>query len=122
MIERKENMPDSLLHQKCVPCEGGTEPLKKEEEDLYYEQTPDWTIIREGVHQLVREFEFKNFREVLDVVNKIGEIAESEGHHPNLYIHDWKKLKVELTTHAIGGLSINDFILAVKIDEMVRSK
>lgn len=113
-------MSDSLLHKKCVPCEGGTEPLKKEEEDLYYEQTPDWTIIREGVHQLVREFEFKNFREVLDVVNKIGEIAESEGHHPDLYIHDWKKLKVELTTHAIGGLSINDFILAVKIDEMLK--
>lgn len=111
-------MASDLSKQKCVPCEGGTKPLSREEEELYHEQTSEWRIDRENIHQLVREYELKNFRDVLDFVNKIGELAEEEGHHPNLYLHDWKKLRIELTTHAIGGLSVNDFILAVKIDEM----
>ncbi len=113
------NTPLSQKH--CVPCEGGTEPLTIEREDELLSAVPDWEILRVEPHQIVRELVFKNFREVLSFVHQVGGLAESEGHHPNLYLHDFKKLRLELYTHAIGGLSENDFIMAVKIDELLKS-
>jgi 4a-hydroxytetrahydrobiopterin dehydratase len=73
-----------------------------------------WQVIDD--YQLLREFRFENFKQALDFVNKVGKTAEKEGHHPDIYIYDWKKVRLTLTTHAIGGLSINDFVLASKID------
>lgn len=103
-----------LKQQKCVPCEGGQEPLKREEFGQYLEQVEEWTVVEDK--KLEREFVFRNFKEAIGFVNKVADLAESEGHHPDLLVHDWKYLKIELTTHAIGGLSINDFVMAVKID------
>jgi 4a-hydroxytetrahydrobiopterin dehydratase len=112
-------MTTDLTHQKCVPCEGGVEPLKPAEFKVYLDSVNGWTVIEDN-KKIEKEFIFKNFREVLKVVNQIGEIAEAEGHHPDLNIHDFKKLTVMLWTHAINGLSINDFILAAKIDQAVK--
>lgn len=103
-----------LINQKCIPCEGGMDPLKREEFTPYLTQVSSWLVVDDK--KLTREFIMKNFKEVIDLVNRIAAIAESEGHHPDLFIHDWKYLTVTLTTHAIGGLSINDFVMAVKID------
>ena len=108
----------ALKQGHCVPCEGGATPLTEIEENNYHDATPNWEIARAGVHQLVREFVFKDFKETIAFINKIAEIANAEDHHPNLYLHDYKKLKVELYTHAIGGLSTNDFIVAAKINEI----
>jgi 4a-hydroxytetrahydrobiopterin dehydratase len=107
----------SLLDQKCKPCEGGVDPLKPDEFSVYLDSVKEWQVIEQN-KKIQKEFTFKNFKQVLDVVNKIGEVAESEGHHPDLNIHDFKKLTVTLWTHAIGGLSINDFIVAAKIDRL----
>lgn len=111
--------PEALKKGHCVPCEGGTSPLTEQEENMYRDATPHWEIKREGTHQLVREFTFKNFKEVIAFVNKVADTANAEDHHPNLYIHDYKHLEIKLHTHAIGGLSTNDFILATKIDDLL---
>lgn len=111
---------DSLKQGHCVPCEGGTAPLTEAEENNYHDATPEWQIHREGTHKITRDFAFKNFKEAVAFINKIADIAESEGHHPNINLHDYKKVTIELSTHAIGGLSTNDFILAVKINELLK--
>lgn len=111
--------PTDLQSHHCVPCEGGTAPLNKEEEDNYYSATPSWQLERQQVpHHVKKEFKFKNFKEAIIFVNKVAELAESEGHHPDFYIF-YNLVKLELSTHAINGLSENDFIMAVKIDELV---
>jgi 4a-hydroxytetrahydrobiopterin dehydratase len=114
--------PDGLTQGKCVPCEGGTEPLSIEDQDKYKSAVEKWELDRSSIHQLKREITFENFRDVLAAVNKIGQLAETEGHHPNLYLHDYKKLRIELCTFAIKGLSMNDFILAAKIDELIEAQ
>lgn len=105
----------------CVPCEGTEAPLTNELEDQYHSATPDWTLDRSGEHKITREVQTKNFMDAVSLINKIAEIAESEGHHPNLSIFEYKHLKIELYTHAIKGLSMNDFIVAVKIDELLNA-
>lgn len=107
----------NLLQQKCVPCEGGEEPLKKSEFEVYLTQVSDWAVVYDD-KAIERDFKFKNFKEALVFVNKVGEIAESEGHHPDIYLHNWRKVKLTLSTHAIKGLSVNDFILAAKVDKL----
>ena len=110
---------DELKKHHCVPCEGGTAPLNEEEENNYYSATPSWELQRKEVpHTLRKDFSFKNFVEAMKFVSKVGELAESEGHHPDFHIF-YNKVKLELYTHAIKGLSENDFIMAVKIDELV---
>lgn len=110
---------ESLLKGHCVPCEGETEPLTEAEENNYHDAISKWEINRDAVHRLIREFEFQNFKEAITFINKVADIAETEGHHPNIHLHDYKKLTIELYTHAINGLSTNDFILAVKINELL---
>ncbi len=105
-----------LTKQKCVPCEGGVEPLKRNEFEQYLEQVKEWTVLEDK--ELQREFKFKDFGEALAFINKVGQIAEEEGHHPDFYLHGWNKVRFNLATHAIGGLSINDFVLASKIDQL----
>lgn len=106
-----------LASRHCVPCEGGDSPLSDTEEDKLKKEVPDWALLRDGVHKLRREFKFKNFREAIDFVNKVAKIAESEGHHPDIYIF-YNKVDIELFTHAVGGLSENDFIMCAKIDKL----
>lgn len=104
-----------LKSKKCVPCEGGVKPLTPDEYGAYLRnELSGWTDIDEK--KIEKEFKFKNFREALSFVNKVGDLAESEGHHPDIALHNWNKVKLTLSTHAIGGLSENDFILASKID------
>ena len=101
-----------LSQKKCQPCEGGTEPLNTEEANILLEQIPSWAI-KSG--HVFNKFKFKDFKEAMDFVNKVADIAEQEGHHPDIKI-SWNKVDIELWTHAIDGLSENDFILAAKID------
>ncbi len=108
-----------LFQKKCVPCEGGVPPLTIEESKKLLQQvSSNWQLEPKRIYA---DFKFKNFKEALSFVNKIGEIAESENHHPDIFL-TYGKVKVELWTHAIGGLSENDFILAAKIDEILNSE
>ena len=106
-----------LAQKKCVACEGGTAPLSREEAEVLLKQVSAWTLSGDS-RWISKELKFKNFVEAMEFANKITSIAETEGHHPDLQV-SWGKLVVELTTHAIGGLSENDFILAAKIDQTV---
>ena len=115
-------MPD-LTKKKCVPCEGGIDPLPREKVEGNLKAVPGWILQQtqdaKGVHdQIVREFKFKDFKSALGFVNKVGELAEAEGHHPNIYLYGWNKVRLELSTHTIGGLSENDFIIAAKVNAL----
>lgn len=103
-----------LTDQKCVPCEGGTMPLTIQEAETLMKELADWKLSPDA-KKIAKECKFRNFAEALAFTNKIGTLAEAEGHHPDLTL-GWGKVGIELTTHAIGGLSVNDFILAAKID------
>jgi 4a-hydroxytetrahydrobiopterin dehydratase len=106
---------EALAQKHCVPCKGGTAPLKGEALKPYAAQVPQWTIPRE--HQLERVFKLPDFRAALDLVNRIGEIAETEGHHPDLEL-GWGRVGVKIYTHKVDGLTESDFILAAKIDAL----
>ena len=107
----------NLAEKKCVPCKGGTPPLKgKPLEELANQLSGNWNIVNE--HHLEKEFPFKNFKEALAFTNKIGAIAEEEGHHPDIYL-SYGKVKIQLWTHKIDGLSESDFILAAKCDAAI---
>src|SRR4051794_35512549 len=106
---------EALSARHCVPCKGGTPPLKGEELKSFAGQTPQWTVVSE--HHLERSFKFPDFRTALQFVNAIGEIAESEGHHPDLEL-GWGRVGVKIYTHTIDGLAESDFILAAKIDAL----
>ena len=106
-----------LAKKHCEPCEGGSPPLKGEAlQELYGQLGNGWTLTDE--HHLEKEFRFKDFREALGFVNRLGEVAEQEGHHPDIFLA-WGKVKVTLWTHSVGGLSENDFILAAKAEEVL---
>lgn len=106
-----------LINKKCEPCEGGTAPLDAEDEDSLHTEVPVWGLHREGTHFIERKFTFRDFKEAMDFVNAVAKLAESEGHHPEIEI-SWNKVRLVLFTHAIGGLSRNDFIMAAKIDRI----
>ncbi len=93
--------------------------MSQEKEDELIKEVPGWTLIRDGTHKLTRLFKFKNFKESLAFVNKVGELAEEEGHHPDIKIV-WNKVQLDLFTHAVGGLHENDFIMASKVNNMVQ--
>lgn len=111
-------MTDTPLKDKhCIPCEGGLLPLTETlYEPLLGELGNGWEIL-DGKN-LTKEFVFINFKEALTFVNQVGIIAETENHHPDINLHDYKKVTINLTTHAIGGLSNNDFIVASKIEAL----
>jgi len=105
-----------LTKKKCIPCEAGVPPLSGDKLNTYESELhEDWRLVDDK--KIQREFGFKNFKEALAFANRVGEIAEQEQHHPDLHVA-WGKVGVELWTHAIGGLSENDFIVAAKIDEL----
>jgi 4a-hydroxytetrahydrobiopterin dehydratase len=107
-----------LVQKKCVPCEGGTKPMDTTEISHYLTIVPGWEN-HESL-RISKSFKLNNFKEALTFVNKIGTIAEEEGHHPDINLHNWNRVTVTLTTHAIHGLSLNDFILAAKINAIPR--
>jgi len=104
---------EDLENKKCVPCEGGIKSLKGDKLRLYIEQISNWQIIED--HHIIKKFKFPDFKKALDFVNKVGELAEQENHHPDILL-GWGKVEITLFTHAIDGLSENDFIVAKKID------
>lgn len=104
-----------LFKKRCIPCEGNVPPLSPDEAGKLLAELSGWRI--EENRKLKKEFTFKNFEQTMAFVNEIAKVAEEEGHHPDLEV-SYGKLEVELTTHAIGGLSENDFILAAKIDRI----
>lgn len=106
-----------LTKKHCVPCEGGIQPLSQSEENSFIKSTPSWILIRDGVHKLTRQFKFKDFKQTMFFVNKIAKLAESEGHHPDIKIV-YNKVSLDLFTHAVEGLSENDFIMAAKINQV----
>jgi 4a-hydroxytetrahydrobiopterin dehydratase len=105
-----------LAEKECVPCKGGVAPLKGQELDQLTKQlAPGWRVVNE--HHLEREFTFKNFREALEFTNKVGELAEAQGHHPDIYL-GWGKVRLTIWTHKIDGLTESDFVLAAKADRL----
>ena len=109
-----------LINKKCVPCEGGVIPFDISEIQKYQKKVDGWEIVKgdKQIYFLEKKFDFKNFQESQDFINKVGEISENEGHHPDINF-GWGYAKINITTHAIKGLSENDFILAAKIDEIL---
>ena len=106
-----------LTHKKCVPCEGGVPRLTLSEAETLRQQTSQWKIVANG-ERIRREWVVKHFRAAMDFFRKVEEVAEAEGHHPDLHLVGYRNVAIEIWTHAIGGLSENDFILAAKIDEL----
>jgi 4a-hydroxytetrahydrobiopterin dehydratase len=106
----------TLAQKQCVPCEGGVSPLKgKELTKLAAELGGGWQVVAE--RQLEKEYHFKNFREALGFTNQVGELAEAQGHHPEIYL-GWGKVKLTIWTHKIDGLTESDFVLAAKADKL----
>jgi len=106
-----------LTLKKCIPCEGGgIVPLTVDEINTFLPQVPEW-VLDNDAKKISRKFIFPDFKQALSFVNKVGDIAESEGHHPDIIIH-YNQVVLELWTHAIGGLFENDFIVAAKINQL----
>ena len=104
-----------LASKKCGPCHGGTPPLETERCDELHALVPDWAM---DLGMLRREFRFRDFKEAMAFANRVGDVAEEEGHHPDIFVNRWKYVTLTLTTHATGGLTENDFIVAAKIDAL----
>jgi len=104
-----------LAQETCIPCRGGVPPLKGEELDALQEKLGNgWQIINK--HHLEKEYIFADFRQALDFTVKVGEVAENQDHHPDIYLA-WGKVKLTIWTHKIDGLTESDFILAAKADQ-----
>jgi 4a-hydroxytetrahydrobiopterin dehydratase len=104
-----------LAERECVPCKGGVPPLKGAEIQNLLAELSGWEVVNE--HHLRKEYKFDNFREALDFVNRVGELAESQGHHPDICF-GWGKAEITIWTHKIDGLTESDFVLAAKIDKL----
>ncbi len=108
-----------LATKTCVPCRGGVPPLKGMELKNLQKQVPGWMVVDE--HHITREFKFPDFRQALAFVNRVGEVAEEQGHHPDIFLA-WGKAQITLWTHKIDGLTESDFIMAAKIDRLANLK
>ena len=107
-------MGQELADKKCIPCEGGFPPLKGEElKELLGQLNNGWKVKDE--HHLEKLYKFKNFQQALDFTNRVGKVAEEEGHHPDIFL-SWGKVRLEVWTHKIDGLTESDFIFAAKAD------
>ena len=108
---------NELTQKKCVPCEGIGKPLEAKRAAEFLSQVSGWQIAPDG-KAIYREYITKNFVAAVEFINKIAEVAEAENHHPDLHLTGYRKLRIDLSTHALGGLSENDFIVAAKINEL----
>lgn len=106
---------DQLVQRKCKPCEGGVDPCTQEEAQQQLEKLDGWQLSEDG-RWIAKEWGVGNFVGGMDFLNRVTTVAEEDGHHPDVHLIGYRKVKIELSTHAIGGLSENDFILAAKID------
>ena len=104
-----------LAEKSCVPCRGGVPALKGQPLADLHRQTPEWEVVNE--HHLKRTFTFPDFVSALAFVNRVGDVAEKEGHHPDIYLA-WGKAEIKIWTHKVDGLTESDFILAAKIDKL----
>ena|SRR5437667_8050651 len=107
----------SLAAKTCLPCRGGVLPLKGQELAALNKQVPEWQVVNE--HHLTRAFKFPEFKQALAFVNRVGDLAEEQGHHPDILLA-WGKAEITLWTHKIDGLTESDFIMAAKIDGLAR--
>jgi len=108
----------SLAQFQCIPCRGGEPTLTGEEIACLTPEAPDWVVVeRDGILRLERTFKFKNFVQALEFTNRVGELAEQQGHHPAI-LTEWGKVTVTWWTHKIKGLHRNDFIMAAKSDQL----
>ena len=110
-------MTSDLLSKHCVPCEGGTKPLSQSAAEAYLMATPGWDLVLDQPNMLTRGLKFKDFAAAMQFINGVADVAEAEGHHPDFSV-SWNWVQLELTTHAIGGLSENDFIMAARINDL----
>jgi 4a-hydroxytetrahydrobiopterin dehydratase len=109
----------SLADRKCVPCRGGVPALKGKDLNDFYRMLPEgheWQVVNK--HHLVRNYKFPDFKSALAFVNRVGEVAEEQGHHPDI-LFGWGKVEITTWTHAVDGLTESDFILAAKIDQLL---
>lgn len=109
---------NQLLAEKCVPCEGGTKPLTAREARKLLDKLDGWELVKGK--SLRKRLSMLDFPAAIEFIHDVAQTAESEGHHPDLHLTGYRHLTIELSTHAIGGLSMNDFILAAKIDALPR--
>ncbi len=117
MTAADQSPPPPLAQRHCVPCESGTPPLTADQVAPLLTQLEGWAVEEAGGHQqLVKPFRFPDFVRAVDFVNRITPIAEAEGHHPDLLVA-WGLVRVQLWTHAAGGLTENDFVMAARIDD-----
>lgn len=108
-----------LASKTCVPCRGGVPPLKGKELADMHRQLPQfahWKVVNE--HQVTRAYTFPDFKQALDFVNRVGAIADEQGHHPDIFL-TWGKVEITLWTHKVDGLTESDFIMAAKIDRLM---
>lgn len=108
---------EQLVRKKCAPCEGGVPPSTREEAQSQLERLPGWRLTHDG-QRIRKDWTVKNFMAAIDFFQRVAELAEEEGHHPDLHVEGYRHVAIEIWTHAIGGLSENDFILAAKIDRL----
>jgi 4a-hydroxytetrahydrobiopterin dehydratase len=109
--------PSELIKKKCLPCEGGVEPIPRDEAREQLKQLSGWQLTHDG-KRIRKDWKTENFMAGIEFLNRCAEVAEADGHHPDLHIEGYRNVWIELWTHAIGGLSENDFILAAKIDQL----
>lgn len=111
---------NNLLKKKCTPCEKkGMKAFERGEAENYLAQTTGW-VLDQKAEKISKEYKFQDFIGAVNFINLVADIAEEEGHHPDMFLHSWNKVLVTLFTHSIGGLSENDFILAARIDAYKR--
>ena len=108
---------EQLTQRKCKPCEGGVEPSTVDEAERQLQLLDGWRLTHEG-QRIRKDWTAKNFMAAIDFFNRVALIAEDDSHHPDLHVEGYRNVSIELWTHAIGGLSENDFILAAKIDAL----
>jgi 4a-hydroxytetrahydrobiopterin dehydratase len=106
-----------LIKKHCVPCEGGTKPLQKSEIEILAKNVKSWNVVDDI--KIEKKFHFIDFKHAISFVQEVADVAEFEGHHPDIYLHNWNKVTLTFSTHAIKGLSENDFIMAAKVDKLV---
>jgi 4a-hydroxytetrahydrobiopterin dehydratase len=109
--------PDQLVQKKCLPCEGGVDPCSLDDAQQQLGQLSGWRLTHDG-KRIRKDWKVKNFMAGMRFFEKVAQAAENDGHHPDLHLEGYRNVWIELWTHAIGGLSENDFILAAKIDQL----
>ena len=110
---------ERLSHGKCVACEGGVEKLSQEEAEKLLDSLDGWEFTTDK-SRIQKKWKVRNFIDAMGMLVRVARVAENEGHHPDLHLEQYRNVRIELWTHAVGGLSSNDFILAAKIDEIAK--